>query len=89
MSKPIIPWLGGKRKLADTILPIFPEHSCYVEPFCGAAALYFLKPPSEVEVLNDINGELINLYRVVKHHLEELYKQFKWTLIRRKTKKII
>ncbi|WP_027714890.1 DNA adenine methylase [Desulfuromonas sp. TF] len=80
MSKPIIPWIGGKRKLADHILPLFPAHQCYAEPFCGAAALFFLKQPSEVEVLNDINGDLVNLYRVVKHHLEELYKQFKWAL---------
>lgn len=83
MSKPIIPWIGGKRKLADHLLPLFPEHTCYVEPFCGAAALFFLKQPSQVEVLNDINGDLVNLYRVVKHHLEELYKQFKWVLTSR------
>jgi len=83
MSKPIIPWIGGKRKLAEHILPLFPKHQCYVEPFCGAAAIFFLKPPSEVEVLNDINGDLVNLYRVVRHHLEELYKQFKWALTSR------
>jgi DNA adenine methylase len=83
MPKPIIPWIGGKRKLASAIFPLFPDHQCYVEPFCGAAALFFLKQPSPVEVLNDINGELVNLYRVVKHHLEELYKQFKWTLASR------
>jgi DNA adenine methylase len=83
MSKPIVPWIGGKRKLAAHILPLFPPHQCYVEPFCGAAALYFLKRPSEVEILNDINGDLVNLYRVVKHHLEELYKQFKWALTSR------
>ena len=83
MTKPIIPWIGGKRKLADHILPLFPEHQCYVEPFCGAAALFFIKPESPVEVLNDINGDLVNLYRVVKYHLEELYKQFKWALTSR------
>lgn len=81
--KPIIPWIGGKRKLADHILPLFPEHHCYVEPFAGAAALFFVKQPSPVEVINDINGELVNLYRVVKHHLEELYNQFKWVLTSR------
>ncbi|WP_257274261.1 DNA adenine methylase [Endozoicomonas sp. SESOKO4] len=81
--KPLVPWIGGKRKLAPHILPLFPNHTCYVEPFCGAAALFFLKEESKVEVLNDVNGDLVNLYRVVKHHLEELYKQFKWTLTSR------
>lgn len=77
---PIIPWVGGKRKLARQILPLFPKHTCYVEPFCGGAALFFSKDQSKVEVINDINGELINLYRVVKHHLEEFVRQFKWAL---------
>lgn len=84
MPSPIIPWIGGKRRLAPEILPLFPDHTCYVEPFCGAAALYFLKEPSQVEVINDINGELVNLYRVVKHHLEEFVRQFKWALSSRK-----
>ena len=78
--RPLIPWMGGKRRLAPAILPLFPDHSCYVEPFCGAAALFWLKNPSQVEVLNDINGELVNLYRVVQHHLEEFVRQFKWAL---------
>jgi DNA adenine methylase len=82
-SLPIVPWIGGKRRLAKHILPLFPAHICYVEPFCGAAALYFLKAPSKTEVINDINGELVNLYRVVKHHLEEFVRQFKWALVSR------
>ena len=78
---PIIPWIGGKRRLADRLIPLFPQHSCYVEVFCGGAALFFLKPaPADVEVINDINGELVNLYRIVQHHLEEFVRQFKWAL---------
>ena len=77
---PLIPWIGGKRRLAKRLLPIFPDHSCYVEPFCGAAALFFMKEPSDVEVLNDINWDLVSLYRVVKHHLEEFVRQFRWAL---------
>lgn len=80
-AQPIIPWIGGKRRLADRIFPLFPRHSCYVEPFAGGAALYFLRQvPAEVEVLNDVNGDLVNLYRVVQHHLEEFVRQFKWAL---------
>jgi DNA adenine methylase len=85
MLQPIVPWLGGKRRLAGRILPFFDNsHRCYVEPFAGGAALFFAKAPSEVEVLNDINGDLVNLYRVVQHHLEEFVRQFKWALSSRK-----
>lgn len=80
MAIPIVPWIGGKRRLADILIPRFPAHSCYVEVFAGAAALFFMRPPAEVEVLNDVNDELINLYRVVQHHLEEFVRQFKWAL---------
>lgn len=79
-SRPIVPWIGGKGRLVDDILPLFPAHECYVEPFCGAAALFFNKQPSAVEVLNDVNGDMVNLYRVVQHHLEEFVRQFKWAL---------
>ncbi|MCM2131480.1 DNA adenine methylase [Larsenimonas rhizosphaerae] len=82
-QKPIIPWMGGKRRLAKQILPLFDPHRAYVEPFCGGAALFFMKEPSPVEVINDANGELVNLYRVVKHHLEELLRHFKWALVSR------
>ncbi len=42
-----------------------------------------MKSPSKAEVINDINGELVNLYRVLKHHLEEFMRQFKWALVSR------
>ena len=78
---PIIPWMGGKRRLADRLIPLFPPHECYVEVFAGGAALFFMRPqPASVEVLNDINGELVNLYRVVQNHLEEFVRQFKWAM---------
>lgn len=80
-ATPIIPWLGGKRRLADRLIPLFPPHECYVEVFAGGGALFFLRPmPAQTEVLNDINGDLVNLYRVVQHHLEEFVRQFKWAL---------
>lgn len=80
---PIIPWLGGKRRLSEYILPRLPPHTTYVEPFCGGAAIYFLKAPSKVEVLNDINGDLVNLYRVVQNHLDEFVRYFRWALVSR------
>jgi len=82
-AAPLVPWIGGKRRLVKHILPMFPEHTCYVEPFCGAAALFFAKAPAKAEVLNDVNGDVVNLYRVVRHHLEEFVRQFKWSLTSR------
>lgn len=81
---PIIPWMGGKRRLAKHLLPLFPEHSCYVELFAGGAALFFMRPEAaKTEVLNDIDRQLINLYRVVQHHFDEFVRQFDWTLCSR------
>lgn len=83
MANAFIPWIGGKRRLARHLLPLIPTHTCYCEPFAGAAAIFFAKPPSQVEVLNDVNGELVNLFRVIQHHLEEFCRQFKHALLSR------
>jgi len=83
MTTPIIPWIGGKRRLAKQLLPMFPDHQCYVELFCGAAAMFFMKDPAKTEIVNDVNGDIVNLYRVIKYHLEEFYKEFKRSLISR------
>lgn len=63
-------WLGGKRKLASLIISLMPEHVCYCEVFGGGAHVLFGKEPSPVEVLNDINGELVNFWRCVREGLD-------------------
>lgn len=86
MAQPLFPWPGGKRRLAKHLLPLFARHphTCYVEPFAGGAAMLFARPePAAVEVLNDINRDLITLYRVVAHHLEEFMRQYSWALTSR------
>ena len=60
-----------------------PEHTCYVEPFCGAAWVLFGKPPSEVEVINDLDEELVTFFRVVKEKPEDLIQSFEWELVAR------
>ena len=72
MMKPPIPRMGGKSKLRKTILERIPEHTCYVEPFFGAGWVYFGKEPSKVEVINDIDKELINMFRMIKYHAPEI-----------------
>ena len=68
-------WMGGKSKIAKRLSTLLPEHKCYVEVFAGAANLLFVKEKSKTEVLNDINGELINLFRVVRWHPREFIKE--------------
>lgn len=78
-------WVGGKFRVRDAILKFFPPHECYVEVFSGAAWLLFGKAPesSKSEVLNDLDGELINFYRVLKHRPAEFAETFYLTLISR------
>lgn len=83
MARPIVPWPGGKRRLLKHLLFDIPKHQTYVEAFAGGAALLLAKAPAPAEVLNDINGELVRLYRCVQHHLDELVRQFRWSLTSR------
>jgi DNA adenine methylase len=76
-------WVGGKSRLRKQIIALLPVHTCYVEPFAGAAWVLFGKPPSDVEVLNDIDQELITFFRVVREKPEELIASFEWELVAR------
>ena len=66
MVKPIIARIGGKTKLADRLISKFPEHKTYVEAFVGGGSIFFKKPPSEVEVINDKDVDVMNIYKDVK-----------------------
>lgn len=81
--KGVIPYFGGKSRLAKTIIGKIPEHTCYVEVFAGGASVFFAKEPSRAEVINDLDKDLVTLYRVIKHHPEELYRQYKFSLVSR------
>jgi DNA adenine methylase len=83
MKSPLSGWIGGKSQLAKRIIARIPEHGCYVEAFAGGAWVLFRKPESEVEVINDLNRDVVTLYRVVQHHLEEFIRYFKWMLVSR------
>ncbi|GAB0057454.1 hypothetical protein SIID45300_01782 [Candidatus Magnetaquicoccaceae bacterium FCR-1] len=80
IKPPLAGWMGGKYLLSKTIVSQIPAHRCYVEPFAGAAWVLFRKPPSASEVLNDINGDVINLYRVVQHHWASFADALRWSL---------
>lgn len=71
-TKPVLRWPGGKSRLLPKIMPLIPKHVCYVEPFAGGMAVLLAKERSHVEIVNDINGDLIALYRNIQYHLPEL-----------------
>ncbi len=76
-------YMGGKSLLAKRIIERIPEHKCYCEVFAGAAWVLFKKEESPVEIINDINTDLVTLYRVVKHHLDEFIRYLRWLLVSR------
>lgn len=78
MLNPPITRVGGKSKLRKTIIEMIPEHTCYVELFFGAGWVYFAKETSKVEVINDIDKELINLFKMIKYHSPEIERQLQY-----------
>ena len=78
MMKPPIPRMGGKSRLRKKIIERIPEHTCYVEPFFGAGWVFFGKEPSKVEVINDIDKELINMFRMIKYHAPEIERMLEY-----------
>ena len=79
MKTPIT-YYGGKQTLLKYLLPLIPQHTLYCEPFFGGGAVFFAKPKSDVEVINDINGEVINFFKVIKTKFPELQKEIQSTL---------
>ncbi len=80
-----ITYYGGKQQLLGTILPLIPKHDLYCEPFCGGAAVFWAKDPSPVEVINDINSEVTNFYRVIQTKFDQLFDMVQATLHSRKS----
>ncbi len=62
----IIKYPGSKWRIADWIVSLMPEHKSYLEPFFGSGAVFFTKPRSRIETINDMDGEIVNLFRVVR-----------------------
>lgn len=69
---PILKYPGSKWSIAEWIVSLMPPHKSYLEPFLGSGAVFFTKPPSRIETINDLDGEIVNLFRVIRDRPREL-----------------
>lgn len=72
MSPAVLRYPGSKWSLAGAIIEHFSPHFHYVEPFFGSGAVFFSKDPSSHEIINDTNGSVVNLFRALRDHTEDL-----------------
>ena len=79
-----ISYYGGKQQFASKIVSLFPEHKIYCEPFIGGAAVFFAKPASQAEIINDSNSEVINFYEVLQRDFPALQVEISISLHSRK-----
>ncbi|WP_120430182.1 DNA adenine methylase [Acinetobacter baylyi] len=70
MNHPLIRYHGGKFRIAEWVIAQFPNHKTYVEPFGGGASVLLKKQPSAIEVYNDLDGDVVNLFRVLRNHIQ-------------------
>lgn len=64
--KPILKYPGAKWNIAEWIISHFPTHNHYLEPYFGSGAVFFNKPPTAHEIINDLSGDVVNLFRVIR-----------------------
>lgn len=77
--KAIIKYPGSKWSIAEWIINFFPEHHSYLEPFLGSGAVLFNKPRSNIETVNDLDGNVINLFEWIKKDPEQLAHEIYYT----------
>src|SRR5687768_17652711 len=65
-TKPAFGYYGAKQRLAAQIIPTLPPHNAWVEAFCGSAAITLAKKPAPIEVINDRDGNIVNLFRILR-----------------------
>ncbi len=85
MPKTPISYYGGKQNMLCHILPNIPKHRIYTETFFGGGAVFFTKEPSESEIINDSNLQVMNFYKVCKTDFDKLKAKVEATLFSRAT----
>lgn len=75
----ILHYPGSKWSMADWIISQMPPHTTYLEPFFGSGAVLFSKDRSLIETVNDLDGEVVNLFRIIRERPEDLAHEIRWT----------
>ena len=70
--RPPFPYFGGKQRIAERIVSLFPEHGHYVEPYCGGLSVLMAKPAAQLETVNDIDGDIMTFWRVLRDRPDEM-----------------
>ena len=78
-AKAAFGYFGSKLRLAGKILEYLPPHNCWVELCCGSAALTMAKKPAPIEILNDLDGEIVNVFQQLRDHGDELVRAIELT----------
>lgn len=77
--KAVLKYPGAKWRISEWIISHFPEHKVYCEPFFGSGAVFFNKPQTYIETINDIDGNVVNLFKVCRDNPEELARLIEFT----------
>ncbi len=88
VTRPALRYFGAKFRLAPWIIQSFPSHTCYVEPFGGGGGILLRKSPSAFEVYNDLDGGIVNFFRVLRDQPEELLRAITLTPYSREEQRI-
>ena len=70
--KCVLKYPGAKNRIADWICEYIPGHEVYLEPFFGSGAVFFAKTPARIETLNDLDGNVVNYFRVIREQADRL-----------------
>lgn len=71
-ARPPFGYYGAKARIASKIVEMLPPHNAWVEGFCGSAALTLAKPPVPIEIINDVDGEIVNLFKQLRSNSKKL-----------------
>lgn len=75
----VLKYPGAKNRLAPWILEYIPKHDVYLEPYFGSGAIFFNKEPSKIETINDLNGDVVNYFKILRNNSSELIESLKLT----------